>query len=312
VLNILADRMPEIFGGSADLNPSCFTYIKSSPDFQKTSPEGRNVRFGVREHGMAAIMNGLACHGLFIPFGSTFFNFIGYAYGAVVLSALSSLRTLYVMTHDSIGLGEDGPTHQQIEKLQLCRETPNLLTFRPGDGNEVVGTYILAIENKTRPSVIALSRQNMPKGIDGCDAEKVKYGGYVVADAEGGKPDVVLVATGSELTLADQAKEKLKGTLNVRVVSMPCTELFDEQEETYKANVLPDGVPVMSIEAGSVGGWTRYAHASIGMTTFGASGKLNDVLEHFGFTVENVVEKAKKLVEFYKGKNVPDLVHRAF
>jgi len=309
IINCLAEVMTELFGGSADLNPSCFTYIDKSIDFQKATRQGRNIRFGVREHGMCAIVNGLAAYGGFIPYGSTFLNFLGYALGATILAALSGIRALFIMTHDSIGLGEDGPTHQAVEKYMICRETPNMLFFRPADGNETSGTFVCAIENKKRPSVIALSRQNV-SNLSSTSVEGVAKGAYIISDSDG-KPGIILVGTGSELGLCIKAKDALKG-VKVRVVSMPCWELYEEQDLKYKESIFPDGVPVISVEAGTINGWAKYAHGSIGMTSFGASGKDQDVFKHFGFTVENVAAKAQKTIEFYKNRNVPDLVHRPF
>eukprot|EP01125_Pyxidicula_operculata_P021942 TRINITY_DN8778_c0_g1_i1.p1 TRINITY_DN8778_c0_g1~~TRINITY_DN8778_c0_g1_i1.p1 ORF type:complete len:713 (-),score=182.52 TRINITY_DN8778_c0_g1_i1:58-2091(-) len=302
VLNVAAAQIHELFGGSADLNPSCFTYLKTDKDYQKGSFEHRNVRFGVREHAMAAIMNGLASYGGFIPFCSTFLNFIGYAYGAVILSSLSELRVLYVFTHDSIFLGEDGPTHQPIEKYATCRATPNLNFIRPADGNETVAAYIAAIKATKTPTVMSLSRQNLPQ-VEGSSVDGALKGGYVVSDCEG-KPDVILVGTGSELHLCTGAKAKLSG-LKVRVVSFPCWELFDAQSSEYKQSVLTPGVPALSVEAASTSGWSRFTHGHVGIDTFGASGTQNDLAKHYGMTVDNVVDKAQKLVKFYEGK-VPE------
>lgn len=308
-LNALSKVLPELIGGSADLNPSCFTYLTSDQDFQKGSYSQRNIRFGVREHAMCAIMTGLASYGGFIPFGSTFLNFIGYALGAVTVAALSGIRAIYVMTHDSIGLGEDGPTHQPIEKFMLCRETPNLLFIRPADGNETTAAYIAAIRSTNRPTVLALSRQNLPQ-LEGSSVENALKGAYVLSDCEG-KPDIILVATGSEVELIVEAKKKLEG-LNVRVVSFPSWELFEEQSQEYKESVFIQGVPVLSVEAGSVNGWAKYAHESIGMSSFGCSGPYKSVYKHFGIDVDSIVEKSKKTVEFYKTNPVGNLLRHAF
>jgi len=305
----LSTKIPELFGGSADLNPSCFTYITSSKDFQKNTPEGRNVRFGVREHAMSAICNGIASYGGLIPYCSTFLNFIGYALGAVNLSSLSHFRVLYIFTHDSIGLGEDGPTHQPIEKNAICRSQPNLLYLRPADGNETSGCYILALRDKHRPSVFSLTRQNLPQ-IAGSTIEGTIRGAYTIRDCEG-RPDLIIAATGSEIHLAVRAAEQINDK-KVRVVSMPCWQIFEEQPIDYKIHIFTPGVPVLSVEAQSTFGWERYAHASIGMTTFGTSGPLKNVLEKFGFNVPNVIAKSRKLLEFYTDKNVPHLLERAF
>jgi transketolase len=237
------------------------------------NPGGRYFRFGVREHGMAAICNGLAAYGGLIPFGATFFNFLGYAQGAFRLSALSQLRVLYIMTHDSIGLGEDGPTHQPIEMLALCRSTPNSLTMRPADGNEVSGCYLAAFENAKRPSVLCLTRQNLPQ-LEGSSIEKTLKGGYLLQDF--GTPQVILVGTGSEVSLCVEAAKLLsQSDVGARVVSLPCWELFDEQSSEYKQSVLlvnGKAVPVLSVEVMSSYGWGNFAHASVAINTFGASG----------------------------------------
>jgi len=305
VISALAERLPELFGGSADLNPSCLTYLKASKDFQKNSPEGRNLRFGVREHAMAAICNGLAAYGGFLPFCSTFLNFIGYALGAVTLGSLTGLQVLYVMTHDSIGLGEDGPTHQPVEKYAVCRATPKLLFFRPCDGNETAGSYIAAIRYKNGPSVLSLTRQAVPPQ-KGTSIEGTLKGAYTIRDPEG-KPDVILVSTGSEVHLCTQAADKLSH-LKVRVVSMPSWELFEQQSHEYQLSVLLPGVPVLSVEAGTTLGWSRYSHAQIGLDRFGLSGPAKAVFAKLGFTPENVVEKAEKLVAFYSKNPVPLLL----
>jgi transketolase len=298
IINIVAAILPELFGGSADLNPSTFTYLKSDKDFQKNSYDQRNVRFGVREHAMSAICNGLAAYGGIIPFCSTFLNFIGYAYGAVILSALSHVRVLYIFTHDSIFLGEDGPTHQPIEKYTLCRATPNLNFFRPADGNEVTAAYISSINNLHTPTVMSLTRQGVPH-LEGTSVEGSLKGGYIVSDVP--HPSIILVGTGSELHLCTGAKDK---GLNARVVSMPCWEIFDRQPIEYRKHIFPDGVPALSVEAGATTGWSKYTHASIGIDDFGASGTSAALAKHYGFTVENVTEKANLIIEHFKGKPV--------
>lgn len=288
-LNALAAIIPEMVGGSADLTPSNKTAIKGAIDFQKDSPQGRYIRFGVREHGMAAICNGISAYGGYVPFSATFLNFIEYAYGAVRLSALSGHQQLYIMTHDSIGLGEDGPTHQPIEAVQLCRATPNMLTFRPADGNEVSGAYCAAL-NFQGPSVLCLSRQGMPT-LALSSIEKTLKGGYVALECSS-KPELILVATGSEVGLALDAAAKLGG--QVRVVSMPCTELFDQQSVEYRRSVLTPGVPTVAIEALTTSGWEKYSHFQIGMTTFGASAPIKALMKKFGFTPDQVVAKCQK------------------
>ncbi|KAI8391679.1 transketolase [Radiomyces spectabilis] len=311
VLTAIAEVLPELIGGSADLTGSNLTRWKKAVDFQHPSTglgdyTGRYMRYGVREHAMFSIMNGLAAYGGIIPFGGTFLNFLTYGWGAARLSALSHLPVLYVMTHDSIGLGEDGPTHQPVETLTLTRATPNMLTFRPADGNETSGTYLVALENLHRPSIIALSRQNLPQ-LEGSSIEAVRKGAYVLQDAKDAK--VAFVATGSEVEIAVNAAKVLNEQgIPTRVVSMPCSEIFDEQPEEYKKSVFPAGLPVVSVEALGVWGWERYAHAHIGMRSFGASGPIADVYKKFGITSEAAVEKAKKVVaHFEKVGYVPEL-----
>ncbi|ORY05859.1 transketolase [Basidiobolus meristosporus CBS 931.73] len=314
-LNKIAEAVPELVGGSADLTHSNLTRWKSAVDFQHESTglgsyAGRYIRFGVREHGMAAICNGIASYGGLIPFCSTFLNFISYALGASRLSSLSHLRVIYVMTHDSIGLGEDGPTHQPVETLTTLRATPNTLVFRPADGNEVSGAYLAAIQNNLRPSVLALSRQNLPQ-LAGSSIENTLKGAYVLSDVA--NPAIVLVATGSEVSACvEAAKELAKNNIQARVVSMPSMELFDEQEQSYKESVFPRGVPVLSVEALSTFGWSKYAHASIGMTTFGASAPANQLYEKFGMTPPAIADKAMKTVEYYKSEPLPYLMVKPF
>ncbi|ORX99058.1 transketolase [Basidiobolus meristosporus CBS 931.73] len=314
-LNKIAEAVPELVGGSADLTHSNLTRWKTAVDFQHESTglgsyAGRYIRFGVREHGMAAICNGIAAYGGFIPFCSTFLNFISYALGASRLSALSHLRVIYVMTHDSIGLGEDGPTHQPIETLASLRATPNTLVFRPADGNEVSGAYLAAIQNKHRPSVLALSRQNLPH-LEGSSIENTLKGAYVLSDVP--EPEIVLVATGSEVSICvEAAKELAASGVKARIVSMPSMELFDQQELAYKESVFPRNVPVLSVEAMTTFGWGKYAHASIGMTTFGASAPAGQLYERFGITSAAIAQKSVKMIEFYKTEPLPHLLARPF
>lgn len=308
VLNCLAEIMPEIMGGSADLTPSNMTALKCTHDFQAKTPDGRYLRFGVREHGMAAICNGLAAYGAFLPFGATFFNFIGYAMGAVRLSALSKLQVLYIMTHDSIGLGEDGPTHQPINSLAMLRSMPNILSVRPADGNETSGAYAVALENQTRPTVLVLSRAGLPQ-LAGSSLEGVSKGAYIIQQASNNDTaKLIIVASGSEVCIAIEAANILqKQGHPTRVVSMPCTTLFDEQSIDYKKSIFTEGVPVLSVEAMSTKGWSEYSHVQHGMTTFGLSGKGSDLMNHFGFTGEQVAAKGVKILQFYHGKHVHSL-----
>lgn len=299
-LNALAPALPELIGGSADLTHSNLTELKVSGDFQKGHYGNRNLRFGVREHGMGAICNGIALHnsGL-IPYCATFLVFADYMRAAMRLAALSEIGVIYVMTHDSIGLGEDGPTHQPVETIASLRVIPNMLVMRPADGNETSGAYKVAVANRQRPTVIALSRQNLPN-YDETSIEGTGRGAYIISDSEG-TPDLILIGTGSELHLCVQAAEQLRSAgTKVRVVSMPCWELFDEQDADYKESVLPKAVTKrLAVEAGSTFGWCRYvgdAGAVIGIDRFGASAPGNVCMEKFGFTVDNVVAKAKALL----------------
>ncbi|WP_017719390.1 transketolase [Kamptonema formosum] len=298
-LNALADVIPELIGGSADLAPSNMTYLKKFKDFQKGQYGERNLRFGVREHGMGAIANGMALHGGLVPYCATFLVFADYMRGAIRLSALSEAGVIYVMTHDSIALGEDGPTHQPVETIASLRVIPDLLVIRPADGNETSGSYKVGIENRTRPTLLALSRQNLPN-LAGSSIEGVAKGAYILSDSEG-TPDIILIGTGGELHLCVSAADKLRAEgKKVRVVSMPCWELFDEQDEAYRESVLPKAVTKrLAVEAGSSFGWCRYLGgegASISIDRFGVSAPGNVALEKFGYTVDNVLAKAQALL----------------
>lgn len=300
-LNALATALPEIMGGSADLTGSNVTALKGDHDFQAGSYIARYLRFGVREHGMAAITNGLAAFGGIVPFAATFLNFIGYAAGATRLSSLSHLRVLYICTHDSIGLGEDGPTHQPVEMVSMLRATPNTLVQRPADGNETSAAYIAAMRASGTPSYLCLTRQSVPH-LAGSSIEKALKGAYTVRAADVDTPAAIIIATGSEVGLALEAADKLAADgVQAAVVSAPCLELFEKQSLEYRQSVLVKGVPVVSVEALSTSGWSRYAHASVGMTTFGKSAPAKQVYEALGITAEAVADKAKKVVEFYAG-----------
>ncbi|PIA14098.1 putative transketolase TktA [Coemansia reversa NRRL 1564] len=314
VITALAEKIPELISGSADLTGSNLARWPSAVDFQPETTQlgdyaGRYVRYGVREHGMAAICNGMAAYGGVIPFNSTFLNFISYAAGASRLSALSRLRVVYVATHDSIGLGEDGPTHQPIETFAMLRATPNFLNFRPADGNEVSGAYIAALQHIHTPTVVSLTRQPVPQ-LEGSSIENTLKGGYSLKTyGSGQKPDLLIAATGSETSIAvDTAKLLVeKNGLTVKVVSMPCLELFDQQPDDYRHSVLTPGVPSISVEALSTHGWHKYVHHPIGMTTFGASGPYKQLYEHFGFVPEVIAKKALNIVDYYKNVPVPTL-----
>lgn len=301
-LNKLAPVLPELIGGSADLTHSNLTELKGFGDFQKGSYQNRNIRFGVREHGMGAICNGIALHGSgLIPYGATFLVFTDYMRAAIRLSALSRAGVIWVMTHDSIALGEDGPTHQPVETIASLRAIPNLTVIRPADGTETSGAYKVAIENARnhKPTLLALSRQNLPN-LAGSSIEGVAKGAYTVVDCEG-TPELILIGTGSEVDLCVKAAEKLTAEgRKVRVVSMPAWDLFEAQDAAYQESVLPKAVKKrLAVEAGVSFGWCRYTGSegdSISIDRFGASAPGNVCLEKFGFTVENVVAKAKALL----------------
>ena len=301
-LNKLAGVLPELIGGSADLTHSNLTEIKGDGDFQKGQYENRNIHFGVREHAMGAICNGIALHqsGL-IPYGATFLIFTDYMRAAIRLSALSQAGSIWVMTHDSIGQGEDGPTHQPIETLASLRAIPNLTVIRPADGNETSGAYKVAIEKSkgNAPSLLAFTRQNVPN-LAGTSIEGVAKGAYTVVDSDG-TPELILMGTGSELSLCVTAAEKLTSEgKKVRVVSMPAWDLFEAQDAAYKESILPKSVTKrVSVEAASSFGWHKYVGtegACVSIDRFGASAPGNVCLEKFGFSVENVLATAKKLL----------------
>jgi len=298
VMNAIADVVPELFGGAADLTSSTNTIFKDSPSFH-VDPKGRNVFFGVREFGMMAMVNGMAAHGGLIPFGSTFFTFADYCRSALRMGALMGTHSLYVFTHDSVGLGEDGPTHQPIEHLMSLRAIPQLTDFRPADANETAACWQLALERKSA-SFMALSRQDLPV----LDAVKYKTaagcakGAYVL---ESYGKDVVLVGTGSEVKVVLGAAEELKAAgILATVISMPSFKIFEEQDEAYKLSIFPHGVPKISVEAGATMGWWKYVGrdgAAIGIDRFGASAPGGIALEKLGISVANVVEHARKLVK---------------
>ena len=299
-LNAIAKVLPQLIGGSADLTHSNLTQIEVSGDFQKGAFQNRNIHFGVREHAMGAICNGIALDGSgLIPYGATFLVFTDYMRNAIRLSALSEAGVIWVMTHDSIGLGEDGPTHQPVEHVASLRLIPNLMVFRPADGNETSGAYKIAIETRKHPSLMALTRQGLPN-LAGSSIDAVAKGAYVLSGGDE-TPDLILMGTGSEVKLCVQAADKLRAEgKKVRVVSMPCLELFDQQDEAYKESVLPKAVKKrVSVEAGVTHTWAKYVGdegVSIGVDMFGASAPGGTVLEKYGFTVDNVVAKAKEIL----------------
>ncbi|KAJ7285638.1 transketolase [Mycena rebaudengoi] len=305
VLTALSPVLPDLIGGSADLTGSNLTKVPKSIDFQHPSTNlgsyaGTYIRYGVREHAMGAIANGLAAYGAVIPFVATFLNFVSYAAGAVRLSALSRAQVIWVATHDSIGLGEDGPTHQPVETNAHFRAIPNLAFWRPADGNETSAAYAVALKSKHTPSILSLSRQNLPN-LEGSTIEHASRGGYVVH--EEANEDLTIVSCGSEVSIAVEAATKLKEQgIKTRVVSLPCWLVFDQQDEEYRLSVLRSGAPILSLEALSTLGWEKYSHEQYGLSGWGASGPYQKVYEHFGITGSNIAVVGKKVVDFYKKK----------
>lgn len=304
VLNAIADHIPFMIGGSADLSPSTLTDIKNAKSFEKNNYSGKNLHFGIREHAMGSIINGISLSGL-KTFGSTFLVFSDYTRSSIRLSALMNLPVTYIFTHDSIGVGEDGPTHQPIEHVASLRAIPNLEVIRPADANEVAVMWKYIMESKTTPTALILSRQDLPvfDRAKYSSAEGALKGGYVLADSSG-IPDVILIATGSEVQLAIESYIVLKKEgIKARVVSMPNWNLYERQSPEYWESVLPSKVRArVAVEAGSTFGWRRFVglHGDgevLGMRTFGASGKLNNLLEEFGLTVDSVVKAAKKVIK---------------
>jgi len=308
VINAIADKIPQMIGGSADLAPSNNTTVKSSHDFQAGKYDGRNIHFGVREHAMGATMNGMALYGSVIPFGGTFQTFSDYMRPAIRLAALSSVQTIFVFTHDSIGLGEDGPTHQSVEHLAALRAIPNLAVIRPCDAHETREAWHAALNRDNGPTAFAFSRQKVAL-IDRekfADAKGLHKGAYILAEAENksGKsaaPKLILIATGSEVGLAMEARERLKAEgIPTRVVSMPCWKFFDEQSAKYREEVLPNNMKArLAIEAGVSLGWAKYVGGegdTLTVDRFGASAPAEDVFRDYGFTVNNVIKKVKKIL----------------
>lgn len=299
ILNMIKKAMPNLIGGSADLAPSNKTNMKDAGDFSKDNYAGTNLHFGVREQAMAAIGNGLALHGGLKAFVATFFVFSDYVKPMARLSALMKLPLTYVFTHDSIGVGEDGPTHEPIEQLAAFRSLPDFTVFRPCDRTETAAAWMYAVENECGPTGLVLTRQNLPQ-MEGSSKDALK-GGYVIAESEKAVPDAIIIASGSEVSLAVNAKEELKKSgIDVRVVSMPSMELFDKQSAEYKESVLPNAVRKrVAVEALSDFGWYKYVGLDgkvIAMEGFGASGPAATLFEHFGFTVDNVVKNVKEVV----------------
>ena len=304
VLNAIAKKIPNLMGGSADLAPSNKTEIKGEEDFQPDAYSGRNLRFGVREHGMGSILNGMALHGGVIPYGGTFLIFSDYMRPAIRLAALMGLKVIYIFTHDSIGLGEDGPTHQPIEQLAALRAIPGLTVIRPCDGNETSEAWKAALMSDSGPVALALTRQGLPV-LDRTvypSAENLTRGAYILRDAKETRPDLILIATGSEVHIALEAAKSIdESGVNVRVVNMPSWELFNRQDEAYRHQVLPPEIKArVAIEAGISQGWHRNVGDEgriIALDRFGASAPSKILYEKFGFTPENVVETALALVK---------------
>jgi transketolase len=314
----LASAIPELMGGSADLNPSCLTWLKGKGDFQDPNRQddgtagsvgggwshgGRNIHFGVREHAMGAIAGGMALHGGLIPYTATFFTFADYMRPPIRLAALMGLRVIYIFTHDSIAVGEDGPTHQPIEQLMNLRSVPNLSVIRPCDAAETVQAWQAALVNRQGPTVLVLTRQNVPNlnRHDLGAAAGLQKGGYILWDSSQVRPDVIFIATGSEVHLALAAARKLTGeAIRVRVVSMPSWDIFDAQPAEYRDRVLPPAVKArVSVEAGAKLGWEHYAGldgAIVGMDRFGASAPAAVLYEKFGLTVDHIADKARSLL----------------
>jgi transketolase len=317
VMNAIAPRLPSLIGGSADLDPSTFTALSGLGDFEAPgasardrqgsegggwSRTGRNLHFGVREHGMGAILNGLAAHGGTIPFGATFLIFSDYMRPPIRLAALMHLRVIYVFTHDSLALGEDGSTHQPVEQLASLRAVPNLNVIRPADANETAVAWRVALETRDGPTALILTRQNVPTfdRAQFAAADGLRRGGYILADAPGGKPALILIATGSEVALVMAARERLLAqNIAVRVVSLPCWTLFDAQPQAYRDAVLPRSVGArLAVEAGVLQGWHRYVGDQgevLGMERFGASAPADVLLREYGFTTDNVCARALAL-----------------
>ena len=299
VLNRLAEIVPNLMGGSADLAPSNKSLMTSREYYSPDNRTGSNMHFGIREHAMSAICNGMSLHGGLNVYCSTFFIFSDYMKNAMRLSALMNLNVTYVLTHDSIGVGEDGPTHQPVEQLASLRTIPNMKVFRPADGKETAYAWISALTGKG-PTSLVLTRQNLPQYQN--SNENALRGGYILADSTKETPDAILMASGSEVELIMKVKEELiKEDIDVRVVSMPCMELFDAQSDEYKSSVLPNNIRArVAVEAGSPDNWYKYVGLDgkvIAMTTFGASAPFSDLLVKFGFTVENVVNAVKQVIK---------------
>jgi transketolase len=303
VLNALAEKVPELIGGSADLAPSNKTWLKGLPDFQNLSPQGRNFHFGVRESAMGSALNGMALFGGLLPYGGTFLVFSDYMKPAIRIAALSHIHVIYVFTHDSIGVGEDGPTHQPIEHLAALRATPNVTVIRPGDANETREAWKIAVSYRGGPVALILSRQSMPT-LDRTqvgDASLLAKGAYVLADFGDTDPDLILMASGTETNLVYQAAVRLSAEgINVRAVSFPSWELFEKQDKEYRESVFPRKIRArVAVEAGAGQGWERYVGldgAVLSMQRFGASAPVGVLYDKFGITVDNIIALGKEIL----------------
>lgn len=295
-LKAIVPHIPEIVGGSADLAASNLTFVEGLKTVTKGDYHGNNIMYGIREHAMGAIMNGMALHGGVIPYGGTFFVFSDYMRPSMRLAALMGIRVIYVLTHDSIGVGEDGPTHQPIEHLASYRAMPNILTFRPCDVVETAEAWEIALTEEHRPSILALSRQGLPLLRQSAENNLTLKGAYIISPAQNER-EATIIATGSEVSIAVEAQKKLREEhIDVAVVSMPCMELFEEQSLHYQMEVLGTK-PVISIEAAATFGWNRFAQRTIGIDTFGSSGPANELYEHYGLTASNLAEEVKLLLQ---------------
>jgi transketolase len=305
ILNVIARNIPGLIGGSADLTPSTNTALEGEEPALPGRRASKYIEYGIRELAMQGIANGIQGYGLpgIVPYVSTFFVFVQYILPALRVAAFDNLRVLAVLTHDSIGLGEDGPTHQNVENFAVVRALPRCLLFRPADTVETSAAYTAALTGPSRPAVFAFSRQTAPN-IDGSSFDGALKGGYVVRDVP--KPDVIFIGTGTELSLAIEAAAVLG--LPARIVSFPCIELFDEQALEYRMAVLPPGIPIVSVEAGVSFGWSKYSHKHFGVEDYGMSAPAPLVYEHFGLTPEKVAEKTKAVIQFYKTHQIPDLL----
>jgi transketolase len=310
VIEILGSRLPEMMGGSADLGPSTHTNIDGAGNFEPEDWAGRNMHFGIRENAMGAILNGMALHRGLIPYGGTFLVFCDYMRPPMRLAAMNALPVIYIFTHDSIGMGEDGPTHQPVEQLVGLRSIPGMVVLRPADANETVAAWRVAVGRKKGPVALVLTRQGLPVldlGSFPAIPAGVPLGGYILADSPAGdRPEIILIATGSEVHLALEGRDRLAAEgVKARVVSMPSTNLFSFQPDDYRGKILPTGVPLLVIEAGASLGWKSYVGAQIaviGIDTFGASAPGPVVMQHYGFTVENVCKQAHALLDQHKEK----------